>query len=111
MNHEKLECYRQLVLAAEGAARSVTRWPRGNADLADQLRRAMTSAVLNLCEGNGKRRYRSERQRFFEIALGSIAEAAAAIDLARVFGLIESADGEAIKSRLRLAYAQIRALP
>ena len=111
MNHEKLECYRQLVAAAEEVARSVSRWPRGHADLADQLRRAMTSAVLNLCEGNGKRRYRRERRRFFEISLGSISEVSAALELARVFSLIEASELESIKSRLKLAYVQTRALP
>jgi len=49
MNHEKLECYRQLVLVAEEVARRVTRWPKGHGDLVDQLRRATTSAVLNYC--------------------------------------------------------------
>jgi len=47
MNHEKLECYRQLVLVAEEVARRVTRWPKGHGDLVDQLRRATTSAVLS----------------------------------------------------------------
>jgi len=111
MNHEKLECYRQLVLVAEEVARRVTRWPKGHGDLVDQLRRATTSAVLNLSEGNGKRRYRLERRRFFEIALGSITEVAAALDLAHVFGLIQQPELAALKSRLRLAYVQIRALP
>jgi len=111
MNHEKLECYRQLVSIAEEVARRVTRWPKGHGDLVDQLRRATVSAVLNLSEGNGKSRFKRERRWFFRISLGSIAEVAAALDLAHAFGLIESADLASLKSRLRLAYVQVRALP
>jgi len=46
-----------------------------------------------------------------KISLGSIAEAAAALDLARAFGLITAADQESFKSRLKLVYTQIDALP
>jgi len=111
MNHEKLECYRLLASIAEEIARRVTRWPKGNGDLVDQLRRATTSAVLNLSEGNGKQRHGLERRRFFRIAMGSIAEVCAALDLAAAFGLIGQPEQGALKSRLRLAYVQIRALP
>ena len=111
MNHEKLGCYIQLVKTAEEVARKVARWPRGYGYLADQLKRAMASAVLNLAEGNGKRSSAAERRRFFEISLGSIAEVAAALDLALVFGLMRAQEQEALKSRLRLAAVQIGALP
>ena len=111
MNHEKLECYQQLVIAAEEVARKVARWPRGHAALIDQLRRAMVSAVLNLAEGNGKRSSAVERRRFFEISLGSIAEVAAALDLAFAFGLMQAQERDGLKSRLRLAAVKLRALP
>ncbi len=111
MNHEKLECYRQLISVAEEVARSVSRWPRGNGYLADQLTRAMASAVLNVAEGNGKRRYGDERRRFFRISLGSIAEVSAALDLAHAFGLIQKAPHESLKSQLKAAYVKIGALP
>ncbi len=111
MNHEKLGCYRQLVGVAEEVARRVTRWPKGHGDLVDQLRRATTSAVLNLSEGNGKQKRGLDRRRFFRIAMGSIAEVAAALDLAAAFGLLDGAAQASLKSRLRLAYVQIRALP
>jgi four helix bundle protein len=110
MNHEKLECYKQLMAVAEEVARRVTKWPRGYGDLTDQLRRAMTSATLNLSEGNGRRTSQKERRRFFEIALGSIAEVGAALDLASAFGLIREQERDALKSRLRLAFVKIEAL-
>ncbi|MFA5812233.1 MAG: four helix bundle protein, partial [bacterium] len=72
--------------------------------------RAMASAVLNLAEGNGKRRSTAERRRFFEISLGSIAEVAAALDLSCAFGLIRVREVDSLKSRLRLAYVKIGAL-
>ena len=111
MNHEKLRCYEQLSLVAEEVARMVARWPRGNAYLIDQLKRAMASSLLNLSEGNGKSCFGRERRRFFRISLGSIAEVSACLDLARAYGLIESSIQETLKSRLRLAYVQVRALP
>jgi four helix bundle protein len=111
VNHEKLECYQQLVSVAEEVARRVARWPRGHGYLADQLSRAMASSILNLAEGNGKRRYGAERRRFFEASLGSIAEVAAALDLASAFGLIRTQERDALKSRLRLAFVKIGALP
>jgi len=67
--------------------------------------------VLNLAEGNGKKREGAERRRFFDISLGSIAESAAALDLAYALGFIRRADHESLKSRLRLAYIQIENLP
>ena len=111
MNHEKLECYRQLVSLAEEVARRVATWPRGYGYLIDQLSRAMTSAVLNLAEGNGKRRSRADRRRFFEISLGSIAEVAACLDLAGAFGLLRPQVQSLLKSQLKLASVKIGALP
>jgi four helix bundle protein len=71
----------------------------------------MGSSVLNLAEGNGKRRYGLERRRFFEISLGSIAETAACLDLAFAFGLMRGQDCDSLKSRLKLSAVQIGALP
>jgi four helix bundle protein len=50
--------------------------------LKNQLQRAASSIALNLSEGTG-RRTRRDRQRFFHIALGSIRECQAIIDLER----------------------------
>lgn len=111
MNYEKLECYKELMDSAEEMAKRVTKWPRGYSYLADQLKRAMISAVLNLCEGNGKRSSHAERRRFFEISMGSISEVSSALDLARIFGLIKPAESEHLKSVLKLAYIKINALP
>jgi len=55
--------------------------------LADQLRRAASSVVLNIAEGN--RRTGQDRLQFFRIAAGSAAEVRAAMDVARAWGMIE----------------------
>ena len=111
MNHEKLDCYKMLLKSAEDIAKIVTKWRRGYANLSDQLMRAMTSAVLNLSEGNAKRSSSKDRRRFFEISLGSIAEVASCLDLAKAFGLISEIQKEYLKSSLKLAYIKIQALP
>ena len=111
MNHEKLLVYREVLQLAEELAKRVAKWPRGYGYLVDQARRAMASSLLTLAEGNGKRSSEKERRRFFEISMGSIAEVASCVDLAHAFGLMGKREQELLKSRLRLAYVRIRALP
>ena len=53
-------------------------------DLADQLRRAGSSVVLNLAEGAGRRG--ADRMHFYRIALGSAREVGAALDVAKAWG-------------------------
>ena len=85
------------------------RWPRGYGYLVDQGRRAISSSVLNLCEGNGKMSFK-DRRRFFQISLGSIAEVSGLVDLSALFSLISQETQELLKSRLRASYAMIRNL-
>ena len=72
--------------------------PRGYGYLADQLKRASTSIMLNFAEGNGKKGLK-ERQRFFGIAKGSLYEVAAVYDVALSFGLIEKTFHEKVIDR------------
>ena len=55
-----------------------------DADLADQLKRAATSVVLNLSEGN--RRQGRDRRHHFNMAAGSAAEARDGLRLAIAWG-------------------------
>ena len=57
--------------------------------LADQLRRAASSVVLNIAEGN--RRTGKDRLHFFRIAAGSAAEVRAALAVAQAWGAIGAA--------------------
>ena len=75
----------------------------------DQLERALSSAILNLAEGNG-RTGPKERARFFDISLASIAETSSAIDVMQAFRLIPIPDGDAVRTSLRIAYAMIMRL-
>jgi len=111
MKHEKLNCYRNLLVLAGELTTQSLRWSKGNGYLADQLKRAISSSVLNLDEGNGKQQGRAERNRFFQMSLGSIAEVAAILDLAKTFQLTRQDDAERQKRELNHIYNQIRKLP
>ena len=56
-------------------------FPRGNAYLNDQLKRAVTTITLNFAEGYGKNS-RKEERRFFSMAKASANEVAAIMDIA-----------------------------
>ena len=57
---------------------------RNDRDLADQLRRAASSVVLNLAEG--QRSGKGNKQKHYAIAHGSANEVKAALALARAWG-------------------------
>jgi len=75
----------ELVELAQGIGKS---FPRGNAYLNDQLKRAVTSITLNFAEGYGKNS-RKEQRRFFSIAKASANEVGAIMDIAYALGFIE----------------------
>ena len=75
----------------------------------DQFKRALTSAILNLAEGNG-RTSAKERNRFFDISLASISETIACIDIFEAFGEIPATLSAQICSNLKIAYVMIRNL-
>lgn len=62
---------------------------KSDRSLADQLRRAATSVVLNIAEGN--RRTGKDRLQFFRIAAGSAAEVRAALEVAQAWGMVDLA--------------------
>jgi four helix bundle protein len=64
---------------------------RGDRDLADQLRRAASSIVLNLAEG--QRSAKGNRQKHYAIAHGSANEVKAALELARAWGWLDDLHG------------------
>jgi four helix bundle protein len=66
----------------------LVRLSRRDAGLADQLRRAAQSCVLNIAEAN--RRTGRDRRNRFRIALGSAAEVTACLDVAIVLGSLEA---------------------
>jgi four helix bundle protein len=64
---------------------------RGDRDLADQLRRAASSVVLNLAEG--QRSAKGNKHKHYAIAHGSANEVKAALDLARAWGWVDDSHG------------------
>ena len=72
---------------------------RSDRDLADQLRRAASSIVLNLAEG--QRLTKGNKYKHYVIAHGSANEVKASLDAAAAWGWIEDAsDSRAILDRL-----------
>ena len=76
---EDLECYKLALQVFCEAYRIVSLLPSEEKyNLADQLRRAVTSAILNIAEGYGRHHY-LDSLRFYYIARGSIMETLSAL--------------------------------
>ena len=86
LDHEKLDVYRCAIEFLGMALRLVGKLPRGNAPLADQLRRAAMAIPVNIAEGTGKVT-EPDRARFYAIARGSAMECGALIDVIGLLGV------------------------
>jgi four helix bundle protein len=76
---EDLECYQLALRVFREAYRAVSLLPQEEKyNLAGQLRRAATSAILNIAEGYGRYHY-LDSLRFYYIARGSIMETLSAL--------------------------------
>ncbi len=106
MNHERLDCYRKLVELAPKLQKITSCLPTGHYYLADQLKRALASSILNLAEGNAKFGPK-ERRRFFLTSRASLAEVSAIIDILQVFNLISSMLAIEYKKEVIQIYAMI----
>ena len=99
MNRNRFHAYDAALGLVIALRQEVERLSKYDRALADQLRRAASSVVLNLAEGN--RRVGQDRLHFFRIAAGSAAEARAALDVARAWGLVgTSSEAEAELDRV-----------
>ncbi len=85
---ERLEVYQYAVRFLTLASRAAASFPRGHAGLADQLRRAALSIILNIAEAVGWSGP-DDARRQFAIARGSAMECAAIVDACRVLDLLE----------------------
>ena len=77
---ERLDSYRVAREFLAATARLLARLPRGESAIADQLRRAADSALLNLGEGVARTSPR-DKARCYDIARGSASESAVALDV------------------------------
>jgi four helix bundle protein len=83
--------------------------PRASGHAGDQLERAALSVVLNIVEGAG-RNSSKEKRHFFSIALGSLAESTAVLDLATAKGLLDPATTTPIQTTARRVGAMLTGL-
>ena len=84
MNFQALEVSLALIRSLRAPlARLVTH----DSDLADQLRRAASSAALNL--GEGRRRTGKDRAFHFRVAAGSASEVRVALQVAAAWGYVD----------------------
>jgi four helix bundle protein len=79
-----LRIYRDALELVRAMAPIVGKISRADSDLGRQLRRAMSSVVLNTAEGSAQRGAR--KQLHYSIALGSARESWAAIETAAAWG-------------------------
>ena len=77
-DHQKLDCYRVACEALRDGEKLAKRIVRGNAELVDQLRRALGGAHLQIAEAAS--RSGADRVNRFRVAKAEASEAAAALE-------------------------------
>lgn len=97
--YEKLDVYRCAIEFLAISTSIVKGLPKGNAALADQLRRAGMSIPLNIAEAAGKTTT-GDRKRFSAIARGSAMECGAILDVCRVLGVADESEAKRGKALL-----------
>jgi len=93
--HHKLHVWHHAKDLAVHGRQLAARIPRGDRDLADQLRRSATAPALLIGEGANRLNAGEKRQRFNE-ARGEACEAAVAVELAAALGLVPATEAEAM---------------
>jgi len=109
MNHHRLHCYQRLMEIARTVPALLNHFPEGHSYLNDQFKRALSSGILNLVEGNG-RITRKERGRFFTIANASLAEVDAIVAICQAYNPRSAEQWIKIRDELRIVSAMIRKL-
>ena len=89
LHFQKLDVYQRSIEFLALAQRIRARLPKGNAELADQLRRSAQSIPQNIAEGCG-RTTRADKAKHYTIARGSAMESAAHLDVMRVEELVDT---------------------
>lgn len=95
LGYKKLDVYKCAIELLAVTAGVLERWQqsKGNAVIADQLKRACLSIPLNIGEGAGKAT-RPDQTKHYVIARGSAMECGAIFDAALVLKLVDSATAE-----------------
>ena len=106
---EKLEVYQRAVDFGERIFSLSSDFPKGQAALVDQFKRAAMSISLNIAEGNG-RWHSKERKNFFLIARGSVFECVPLLELCRRQKLINEDHCTTLKGELEILAKMLSAL-
>jgi len=88
MLNQRLICYQLAMSMAKAMPSLISFWPRGYYYLSDQIKRAISSVVLNIAEGNSRTSL-LERKRFFTIARASSSEVSSILDIALAYNLVD----------------------
>ena len=102
LSYKKLDAYKCAIEFLSIASQILDDLPKGNAALADQLRRASLSIPLNIAEGTGKYSP-ADKRRFYMIARGSTMECGAILDACVVLRIVDeerARQGEALLTRI-----------
>ena len=99
LSHEKLIVYQTAIRFLALAVKIIKNFPRGYADLADQLRRASSSIAFNIAEGAGKNS-RPDSARFYAMARGSALECGSILDVCRILAIADEQDANSAKDLL-----------
>ena len=91
MSHERLDVYQIAIKFLVVARRIISKLPKGNADLADHLKRASRAVPLLIAEWVGKVTT-AHKAKYFTDARGEAFECAACLDVLRQEGLVELPD-------------------
>ncbi len=94
--HHRLKVYELALLTAKRVPSLTRNWPYY---LSDQVKRAISSVILNIAEGNGRYGLK-DRKRFFNIASASAKESASAFDIAFAYGLTSQIDYQRMQDDL-----------
>lgn len=84
-DHQRMEVYKLGIQFVVLAGEILKGLPKGRSYIADQLRRAATSIVLNIAEGAGEF-FPLDKARFYRFACRSATECAAIIDVCKAVG-------------------------
>jgi four helix bundle protein len=103
--HQRLDAYRVAIELFSGVEAAASRFPRGYADMKDQLRRATSAVVRNIAEG-ANRFHPGDKIARFLVARGEAGECEATLEMAQIVEAIGGA--EAI--RLRQLATRVSAL-
>jgi four helix bundle protein len=103
--HQRLDAYRVSLELFGEVERLADGFPRGHADLKDQVRRSAAATVRHIAEGADRIQPRDKAARFM-LARAECGECDATLDMARIVGLVS----EASLARLQHLTARVSAM-